>query len=428
MTLPASHPLRQSLNDEVHARAAEALHSPCRLSYLACLADDAGREASRRAVQSLAATRSAPPPTGDANHLAADFGAFRLIWERHTEFWRITVLAPMAGADPFAPTALSLLPEDWIAGLPGQLIVAAHVALVRAGPGPVDVDALARRDFAGHILMGAQIAGGAAIALTDFRVQEDGFSRFWVEDHHLSPPQAGRTVQRLLEIETYRTLALLALPEARRVSPGLQALEQRLTSINTALVNAEEADEPVLLDQLTDLAAEVENLDTATRYRFSAATAYWSLVQRRIGELREERIEGLQTLQEFIERRVAPGLETCRSVAARQEGLGARVARATQLLSTRVEITRERQNTELLAAMNRRAALQLRLQETVEGLSLAAITYYFAGLIGYLAKGGAAFGLPMNADRWTGVAVPVVAALGVLALQRARRRLARRQP
>ena len=43
--------------------------------------------------------------------------------------------------------------------------------------------------------------------------------------------------------------------------------------------------------------------------------------------------------------------------------------------------------TNLLGAMNRRQQLQLRLQATVEGLSVAAITYYIVGLVGYAAKG-----------------------------------------
>ena len=426
MTLPASHPLRRALNEEVHARPAEALITPCRISYMAFLAEDSERERAYAAVQSLSSQCAVTASGGDMNHCVVDFGTHRLIWERHTEFWRITVIAPMTDADPFEPSALALLPPDWVAGLPGQLIVAAHAAIVQDDERTLDFEDISTRCFAGHVLMGAQVAGRHALALTDFRLQADGFCRFWIADRGLSPPQAGRTSQRLLEIETYRTLALLALPEARRVAPGLHVLEQKLRGINTALVNAEEVDEPILLDRLTDLAAEVEELDTSTRYRFNAANAYWALVQRRIGELREERIEGLQTLQEFIERRVAPGLETCRSVAARQAGLGERVARATQLLSTRVEITRERQNTEVLAAMNRRAALQLRLQETVEGLSVAAMTYYFVGLIGYLTKGANSFGLSVDPDKWTALAVPVVAALGVLALQRARRRLQRR--
>src|SRR3546814_18423991 len=59
---------------------------------------------------------------------------------------------------------------------------------------------------------------------------------------------------------------------------------------------------------------------------------------------------------------------------------------ASNLLRTRVDIELEAQNRDVLMSMNRRARLQLRLQETVEGLSVVAISYYVVGLVGYAAK------------------------------------------
>jgi uncharacterized membrane-anchored protein len=427
MRLPPDHPLRGELNDEVHARPAEALRGPVRISYLALLTDLGERERFRAAVADLARRRQVAAPPPGANHLSADLGPYRMIWEQHTEFSRVTFIAPGAGENPFAEPALSLVPEDWVSALPGKLVVATHAALLPGGADPPDPDRLSARLFGGNVLTGSFIVGGAAVALTDFRVGADGFNRFWIQDRGMTPWQSGRAVQRLLELDTYRMLALLALPAARRLSGQLVEMEQKLTEITTALVHAGVADEPVLLDRLTDLAAEVESRDAETRYRFSASNAYWGLVQRRIGELREVRIEGLQTLSEFIERRVAPGMDTCRAVAARQAALAQRVARATQLLSTRVDVTREKQNQAVLASMNRRAELQLRLQQTVEGLSLAAITYYVVGLIAYVAKGLHATGRGYDPEVVTGIAIPIVAGLGWIVLQRARRRLHRRE-
>lgn len=429
MRLPPDHPMREALNEEVHARPAEALRGPARISYLALLTDLAERDAFREAIASLARRRQVAPPPPGTTHLSADLGPYRLIWEQHTEFSRVTFISPGAGENPFAEPALALVPEDWVAALPGRLVVAAHAVLVPDAPDgpPPDPDRLSARLFGGNVLTGSFIVGGAAVAMTDFRVHADAFSRFWIADRGMTPWQAGRAVQRLLEMDTYRMLALLALPAARSLSGALVGMEQKLTEITTALVHAGEADEPVLLDRLTDLAAEVESRDSETRYRFSASNAYWSLVQRRIVELREVRIEGLQTLQEFTERRVGPGMETCLAVAARQAALAQRVARATQLLSTRVDVTREQQNQAVLASMDRRAALQLRLQQTVEGLSVAAITYYIVGLIGYLAKGVRAYGLEFDPDLVTGIAIPLVGGLGWLGLQRVRRRMHRRE-
>ncbi len=101
-------------------------------------------------------------------------------------------------------------------------------------------------------------------------------------------------------------------------------------------------------------------------------------------------------------------MNTCRAVSARQESLSQRVARANQLLATRVDITRERQNQALLESMNRRAKAQFKLQQTVEGLSIAAITYYVVGLIGYVAKGIKAMGVNVDYEIVQAVSIPVV--------------------
>jgi uncharacterized membrane-anchored protein len=426
MILPASHPQRLELNDEVHARPPEAMAPSLRISYLALLNDPARRDAAWEAVVALAQRMAVAPPLPGASHFSADFGPFRLKWESHTEFHRIMVFAPLAGDDPFAEPAIATVPADWVEALPGRLMVAAHVGLVRAAV-PPDLDAISEQLFAGNVLAGGQVSGGMAHAFTDFRIHTGGFSRILVQDHGMAPRQAGRVVQRLLEIDTYRMLALLALPMAREIGPFLTRSEQELAKVTNALVQAGEQDEPDLLERLTRLAAEVESREAESLYRFSAADAYYELVQRRIGELREVRIEGVQTLQEFTERRLAPAMNTCRAVAARQEALSRRVARATALLSTRVDLTRERQNQEVLASMNRRAQQQLKLQETVEGLSIAAVTYYVVGLVGYVAKGIKAGGAKLDPDLVTGIAIPVVAVAVALGLRQVRRFLTRRR-
>jgi uncharacterized membrane-anchored protein len=208
---------------------------------------------------------------------------------------------------------------------------------------------------------------------------------------------------------------------AREVGATLTDAETRLARITERMIDVAPREEPQLLDDLTRLAAEVERGESASRFRFGAAAAYYRLVRQRIGELRESRLPRVQTIAEFMDRRLAPAMATCESVASRQDELSARVARASQLLRTRVDVTLERQNQDLLASMDRRAKVQLRLQQTVEGLSVAAITYYAAGLVGYLAKAGKSLGLPLDPDVAVGVAIPLIA----LALWRGLRRLRR---
>ncbi len=418
---PENHPQRTLINDEVHARPSSPLHTPVRVSYLTLLSAWSARDAEWEHVRRLAARFNLVPPAPGANHYNADLGPVRLVWERHTEFARYTFVVPGLGPST-AASAIAAMPTDWIQALTGQTMVAVHAVLITREQAP---EPLARELFGSNVLIGCSIAGGAASAWTDFRIQPDGFSRFLVQDRGMSPNQAGRNLQRLLEIETYRMMALLALPVARELTPQLTRYERELAEITASLAGGSAVDEPVLLDRLTRLEAEIENREAENHYRFNAAAAYYDLVQTRIVELREERIEGLQTFREFTERRLAPAMNTCRAVAARQESLSERVSRATQLLSTRVDLTRERQNQLVLASLDNRALQQLRLQATVEALSIAAVSYYIVGLIGYLAKGAKVLGVLGNPELLQGLSVPFVLLATAYIVRKTRRMVTR---
>jgi uncharacterized membrane-anchored protein len=141
-----------------------------------------------------------------------------------------------------------------------------------------------------------------------------------------------------------------------------------------------------LLDELMALAAEVEAGGAASLFRFGASRAYDEIVAQRLQSIGERAIGSLPTWSSFLARRMAPALRTCMAIEARQAALSEKLTRAANLLRTRVDVERQQQNQQLLSSMNERTRLQLRLQTTVEGLSVAAITYYVVGLFGYLAK------------------------------------------
>ena len=404
---PIDHPLRAELNNEVHARPSEALNAPVRLSYLALLSPNEARHGEWQHLGALAQRYGVELPAHPTNHFSAHFGEFSIRWERHGEFTRYTFWSASTG-DIFASSALNLVPSEWVDGIPGRVLVATHGGIIDRTDHAGGIDAAAARWFEGNALVGSFVGDEAAIALTDFRVRADGFSRFVIIDHKLTPRQAGRTVQRLLELDTYRMMALLTLPIARELAPIIQQAESELSTCMTRLEQANQADESALLDSLTRLGARIERWDAEHSYRFSASTAYYDLVTRRIGELREARIPGLQTFGEFIERRLAPAMNTCQTIARRQESLAERISRANQLLTTRVDISVERQNQALLESMNRRAKAQFKLQQTVEGLSVAAITYYVVGLIGYGAKALHARGFDVDYEWIEGISIPIV--------------------
>lgn len=423
----ADHPLRRQIHDEVHARPFEILRAPVRVSHLAMLSGRHGADADREHVAALCAHYGVvPPPPPGANHLSADFGPFRLKWERRTEFSTFTFFVSGPFDHPFTEPAIEKVPEAWLEALPGKRLVAIHLGLESADmPARSVAETVAL--FNRNTVVGSVVSDGAARAWTDFRIHDDGYSRMLVRDIRLRERQAGRVVQRLLDIETYRMMALLAFPAAGGVSPELTVLEERLAAMTQRLTDIRALeDEQGLLAELSSLAAQVERIGNATHYRFNAARAYYALVERRMAELREQRIPGMQTVKGFLERRLEPAMRTCESVARRQESLARRVARTGDLLRTRVDVALEAQNRDLLDAMNRRARLQMRLQETVEGLSVVAISYYGVSLVGYLLGAGRAAGLDISVDLVRGAAVPLVVAAVWLGVRWVKRRLIRR--
>jgi len=419
---PPNHPERLALADEVHARPPEPVLTPARASYVAVLVDIDARAREKAHLVGLCQRHGVMPPSAEATHFRADIGGVRLKWERHGEFSGYLFITAGAASRPFADPPAALLPASWLAEIPGPTIAAVHVDFQAGASEPQDPAELSRH-FEGHTAAGSRIADGAASVYSDFRIHGDGFSRILVFDRHLTQGQAGRTLQRLTEIEAYRMLALLALPIARRQTPRLLQIERELATLTDGIALGGGDDEQLLHD-LTRLAAEIESGLAASQFRFGACKAYNELVMRRIAELRETRLPGVQTIEEFMARRFTPAVATCHTASQRLYGLSERVARASHLLSTRVDIARERQNQALLSSMNRRAKLQLRLQQTVEGLSVAAIVYYLAGLVGYVTKGLKAGGLTLEPDLLVGIAVPALAVLALMAVCRARRRAA----
>lgn len=412
------HPLRRLLNDEVHARPPLRCQSPARITHFALMTGE-DRQDARDPLAVLCELAGKRPPSPEARYALVEFGPVTVKWERHTEFVSVTIVAPGDGGDGWS----ALTPElaQWAYSLPGVRLVAVHLRLEPDSDIPHTAESLAAH-FSGEVV-GSYVNGKDALVWTDFRIARDGYTRLLVRDMKLTPPRAGRLVQRLLEIETYRMSALLALPMARETAAQLGAMERKLAEIVVSTSSDKPSDEDaVLLDRLTRLAAEAEGQLNLNRYRFNASAAYAELVERRIQELREDRIEGLQRIGVFLDRRFRPAMRTCETVARRQADLVDGIARASSMLRTRVDVQLAAQNADLLRSMDERTGAQLRMQEAVEGLSIFAISYYVIGLIKYLLEGVGTFGLHLEKPG-TALAVPLVLGFAWYSVRRLRRKI-----
>jgi uncharacterized membrane-anchored protein len=418
--MQAVHPLREALHHEVHARPYERLAAPLLLSHVAMVNGDAA--AARRHLGALLERRHLPVPAKDLNHVSIDIGGVHLRWEVHGEFHTCTFWKQLGEVPQgFDAVPLHDVPHDWLISQPGQWMVGLHVLVTPADGTRDELPPGVRQCLDEDTLVGARVMDGSADVYTDFRLQGDGFARWVVVAGESTPRRLGRLVQRLLEVETYRMMALLGLPVAREVGAGLVGAEKALADVAERIRLAQPSEEPDLLRRLTELAAEVEGLYARTHARFSASAAYFELMQRRIEELREERLHNLQTLREFMDRRLQPAMQTCAWAARRQQALSERISRVSNLLRTRVEIEQQLSSQALLDAMNRRQKAQLLLQSAVEGLSVAAVTYYGAGLVGYLAKGAKTAGLDIPPDLAVAASIPLIALAVWLGIRRLHR-------
>ena len=413
--LPPDADLRANLHNEVHARPAARIRLPALVVYVAVLNDGVSRADELTHLQRLPNQQHLTLADLSGNFLRLRCANHTVKWERHSEFTRYSIVQPLpdhAALGHAEPELLSALriPPEWLRDIPGQTMAAIKLVMLHGDPtDPTHTLAQARTWLGDHMLVASVMGNnGHSWAVTDFLLRPNGFERILV----VAPPdttetRAGRVSQRLLELETYRLMALRGLPVAKSLGGMLSATEQELADITAQIEHGTESD-PELLHHLATLAARVEQATASHAYRFSATQAYHSIVLQRIAELRERAIPGTQTIGEFMNRRLSPAMATVNATAGRLASLSERITRATALLRTRVDIATETQNQQLLAQLTKGQALQLRLQSTVEGLSIAAISYYVVSLMLYVGKAAKAAGLPLNPEMAAGAAIPLV--------------------
>ncbi|WP_286815906.1 DUF3422 family protein [Marinobacter sp. UBA3607] len=425
------HPLRADLYQELHSRPFQVLPSRARVTQIALLTTPAQRQSQFRHLQNLHRLLGEHWPEQEVSCYEQDFGPLRIRREVHMEFTTYTFTNLRdSDADPFAETGISLLPDGWLNELEGTVVGAFHVEVRPSSESARNELAFMRKHFEGMRLVGSSPQEGAARILGTFQLHSDQFGRFMVLNHSMSDSQLGRLVQRLMEIETYRLMSLLALPLAREITPALNDMDQQLVNITQSLADNETLDEQKILAELTNIASRIEAFRAHSTFRFSATRAYHRLVLTRLEELREDEVSGHLTLTEFMTRRLTPAVKTCEAVGERLEDLSRRVDRASDMMRTRVELAIQSQNQQLLSSMDRRSRIQLMMQHTVEGFSVVAISYYLIGLLKLALDTLREAGVAFNHSLVLGVAIPVVMVLVFIGIRMIHHRfikMARRQ-
>lgn len=413
------HESRAAILAELHARPFVPLEVPRRIYHFAFETNREQAAADRAALARLAQDHGAQPPAADAKFHSFFLGDWRLRWEQHTEFTTYTWGTGVGAQTPFShpdPVASG----DITFTQPGPLIVATHLCVIDATAPLQELATL----FTSQSLCVIGVGKEGAHALADFAVDPHGFTRMAIRLSKASPMEAGRLAQRLLEVETYRTMALLGLPLARKVTPEISAMEEELSGITHAISDGQDSQSnQALLKRLSDILAASEALATRTAFRFGASRAYHALVKNRLELLQETKEDDYPTISNFLSARLGPAIETCNAVEARQTRFSTDVARTVNLMRTGVTLDMERQNGALLDDMVRRTRLQMRLNRMVQGISAAGLAYYLVGLFAYLADGlteAGALPASVSAKMAEAVSVPLAIAISWAFMARVR--------
>lgn len=412
------HPARHSIVRELHSRPFPTIGANARVVFVAlrpARRSERDREAERRQLARLLEHHSAEPLADGATQLLCRLGDWYLKWESHTEFE--SYLAWHQAGEGAGGCPLS---ADWLDEGPNRCIASLAVD-IRQTSDEDEVVAVIETSFPHPERAVSTVMDGDMVIAGDFQLGDGGDMRFCVFPRQgVGERRIGRVVQRLCEIETYRALAMLGFVRSGELAPDLAACEAALTDVSGRMSAGTSPEET--LDALLAVAGRLEALSARSEFRFSASQAYASLVASRVEVLRETRFHGRQTFQEFLTRRFDPAMRTTFSTKARLDGLTARAMRLGELLRTRVEVDRSAENRALLASMDRRSDLALKLQHTVEGLSVIAISYYGTGLALYV--------LAPLAEMWSlskslmgAIAAPVIVLATWAALRRLRNRM-----
>ncbi|MEY2887043.1 MAG: hypothetical protein RI913_462 [Pseudomonadota bacterium] len=440
---PYDHPLRTVLHEEVHARPPVALWPRDRILNQAFLLKGNDRQQQLDWINAISEQTKQPI---DPNHGQT----FRIIelrpapqrviikWELHGEFSSISAIIQQKDLITEAPIKTRHGIENEVNDLLNRLSIK---PMHEAGGLRISAIDIIFEDrslfkeadevssiFSGNTLIGSTILTNQKAQLwTDLQVNEDGYISFLVPHAGMGSRQAGRVARRITEVEIYRMASMLAFPVAKSLSGPLRNAEAELSELSKEISMAQNQESVAthqdgeFLERISTLASKIEEWISEHGLRFTAAEAYSQLTAKNLEELSEASLPGVQTLSEFMERRFAPAMSTCSWTQRRLRELSDRISRTTQILRTRIEFVNESQTQELLASMDRRAKIQLRLQETVEGLSVLVLTYYAVSLIIYMAKGAKELGLMIPAELIGGASAPIIA-YGIYALNKRRKK------
>ncbi len=415
MTPPLDHPMRDLIDAELHSRPPLDVRIPALVFHWANMCDQ--KPSLHGLIAPICDALEVVPPQNHERHIIRKTLAGALKWERHGEFETLTFVENNASRSEGSSFWLDNIAPIIAKNTNGTRISASCMQIQPLSDGDASSETL--RSAPGTAV-GVRLSGGDAFLWTDYKIADDGYIHMQLDAVTMSPRRAGRIVQRLLEIETYRFTALLGFPVARRAQASVGEKNQHLD----AIINDMDPDMTLeacqaLLERIQRLSHETNVLFGETAFRFAATKAYNAIVERRLVEIREERISGFSRPSTFLKRRMTPAIDHCASIERQRDTLERRLSETSQMLRTKVETGHAEHNKQLLEQIKASTQSQVKLQHAVEGFSVVAISYYLVSIMAVFLKGGEKAGLLEGWELYEAALAPVAILAVILLVRRA---------
>ena len=424
--------LIEKIHKELHERVALQVESPSRIRHSAYLLPEEGpefRDQVRQMFMDILTQLGISPQSvrwgqraGFCEHTFPDGSRLRLNWELHTEFYSYTTLYLPGEQEesPASPYSLPTFPDL------GEKLVDLDLMVI-SGTELREED---RAFLWGGNIYGGTVSGGEASIYTTFQINEYGQARYVIIPGSLKPGRLGRLIKRVVDIENYFHLVLMPMQEYRENVGLLRDAEQRIARYSEDIAADLSSRDPITdrenrwLVYLTREVADLIRLTERLRYRFFAANSYHAIFEERMHWLREEPPVGFAGYREFLTARVNPAIRSYQNFIERADVLTNQITVLGNMMRTRVNMNMEQQGLKTMDAMNRRAALQLLMQRTVESLSLIVLSYYMTGLAGYVLKAvEKTLPLPGGATIWSAFTIPLWLGVAFLITHRVKKKI-----
>ena len=313
------HPLRYELTNELHTRPFPSMAAPGTVVFLALKqSTEVGRDADadRALLIKLLDRFGAKHPQPEATHYSGALGKHYLKWEQHTEFVTYTLFRDGLSERAFDPGDFDAFPADWMGAI-DHLRMTSLIVRVAPRGNDEEIKEKVQEWFVPESVALSAMLDGAVVAGGDFRIDTAGHLRFALfVSKGTGHRRIGRVIQRICEIETYKTMSMLGFAKAKDMASDLNRNGTELTSLISQMPQAGHGAGEAL-NALLKVTAELESLSANSAYRFAATKAYEAIVNQRVEVLREERFQGRQTFREFMMRRYDPAMRTVKSTEER---------------------------------------------------------------------------------------------------------------